>query len=51
MFGEYVLEDAPYCSGCGCEAEVVNYVRYVNTGTRCGFICTCGTTTVGGVVV
>lgn len=43
------LHEQP-CPGCGCEPEVVTYVRRKSDKVRVGYECTCGTTVVNGIV-
>lgn len=41
---------APECHACGCEADVVSYLRDAITKQRVGFVCSCRATTVHGII-
>lgn len=48
---ETTQTDVIVCPGCGCEPEVVNYLRDIKTKKRRGYHCSCGVTVVDGIVV
>lgn len=40
---DYILPEAPFCPGCGCEADVLRYyVEKTKERKRIGFDCSCG---------
>ena len=45
------MDDIEACPGCGCEPEVTEYYRDIQTKQRRGYHCSCGVYVIDSVVV